>query len=191
MTTFACCRFSGKRAEGAGMHPSRVWRELYCPRPGERGTLGHALAYNLGNFLRTFATGADQDWREGREPRPLCRLPDGRGRHSEKPFPRHPAADRRTPATAGHVNSMRRTASRVSSQNNGDARLDDRPFAVVRLAGGRSGAYVYPTTRCPFCKGCQRRQSQPDRDLYLENLGSREPAPASQRALARNAPPKR
>jgi hypothetical protein len=29
MTTFACCRFSGKRAQGAGMHPSRVWRELY------------------------------------------------------------------------------------------------------------------------------------------------------------------
>ena len=24
MTTFACCRFSGKRAQGAGMHPSRV-----------------------------------------------------------------------------------------------------------------------------------------------------------------------
>jgi hypothetical protein len=50
----------------------------------------HALAYNLGNFLRTLATSepikdwslkADQDRREGREPRPLCRLPDGRGRH--------------------------------------------------------------------------------------------------------------
>src|SRR5437870_13657059 len=55
----------------------------------------HALAYNLGNFLRTLATPepikdwslddlegqADQDRREGGEPRPLCYLPDGRGRH--------------------------------------------------------------------------------------------------------------
>jgi Transposase DDE domain group 1 len=51
----------------------------------------HALAYNLGNFLRTFATPepikrrvADepqgethQDWREGRQPWALCRVPDG------------------------------------------------------------------------------------------------------------------
>jgi hypothetical protein len=29
MTTFACCRFSGKHAQGSGMHPSRVWLELY------------------------------------------------------------------------------------------------------------------------------------------------------------------
>jgi hypothetical protein len=56
----------------------------------------HALAYNLGNFLRTLATPepikdwsltslkreADQDRREGRRPRPLCRIPYGRGRHS-------------------------------------------------------------------------------------------------------------
>jgi len=53
----------------------------------------HALAYNLGNFLRTLATPepikdwsltslgeVDQDRGEGHQPRPLCHLPDGRGR---------------------------------------------------------------------------------------------------------------
>src|SRR5580658_6797916 len=52
----------------------------------------HALAYNLGNFLRTLATPepirdwsltepegkADQDRREGRAPRSLRRVSDGR-----------------------------------------------------------------------------------------------------------------
>ena len=49
----------------------------------------HALAYNLGNFLRTLATPEPiMDWslttlKEGAKgggPRPLCYLPDGRGR---------------------------------------------------------------------------------------------------------------
>ena len=62
----------------------------------------HALASNLGNFLRTLATPepikdwslttlkekADQDRREGRRPRALCRVPDGRGRHFEEPVRR-------------------------------------------------------------------------------------------------------
>ena len=80
----------------------------------------HALAYNLGNFLRTLATPepikdwsmttpageADQDRREGRQPRALCRLPDGGGRHSEKSLRRHPAHDRGTAAAAGRVNGV-------------------------------------------------------------------------------------
>jgi hypothetical protein len=37
---------------------------------------------------------ADQDRREGRQPRALCGVPDGRGRNSEKPLRRHPAVDR-------------------------------------------------------------------------------------------------
>ena len=73
----------------------------------------HALAYNLGNFLRTLATRADQglvtdklegqadqDRRESREPRPLCYLPDGRGRHRTANFPRDFAAHRGTAAAA-------------------------------------------------------------------------------------------
>jgi Transposase DDE domain group 1 len=75
----------------------------------------HALAYNLGNFLRTLATPepikdwslttlkreAHQDRREGRQPRPLCRLPYGRGRNSENSVRRYHAADRGTAATTG------------------------------------------------------------------------------------------
>src|SRR6516225_7814706 len=73
----------------------------------------HALAYNLGNFLRTLATRADQglvtdklegqadqDRRESREPRPLCYLPDGRGRHRTANVPRDFAAHRGTAAAA-------------------------------------------------------------------------------------------
>jgi hypothetical protein len=52
----------------------------------------HALAYNLGNFLRTLATPEPiKDWlltslkgREGGEPRTLCRLPNGGGRFHYK-----------------------------------------------------------------------------------------------------------
>jgi len=36
----------------------------------------------------------NQDRREGRRSRPLCRLPDGRGGHLPKPVRRYPAADR-------------------------------------------------------------------------------------------------
>src|SRR6202022_1426393 len=44
---------------------------------------------------------ADQNRREGRQPWPLRRIPDGRGRHPAKPFCRHRAADRGTAAAAG------------------------------------------------------------------------------------------
>jgi hypothetical protein len=50
---------------------------------------------------------ADQDRREGRQPRLLHRLPDGRGRHSENSVRRHPAADRGT-AAIGSRNDLKR-----------------------------------------------------------------------------------
>jgi len=56
------------------------------------------LAYNLGNILRTLATPEPiKDWslttlkeklinrHESRQPRALCRVPDGRGRDFEEP----------------------------------------------------------------------------------------------------------
>src|SRR5271156_1340353 len=48
---------------------------------------------------------ANQDRREGRAPRALRRLPDGRGRRSETSVRRHPSARRGTAAAAAHVNS--------------------------------------------------------------------------------------
>jgi hypothetical protein len=43
---------------------------------------------------------ADQDRREGGEPRPLHRLPDGGSRHPERPLCRYPAPDRGTAVAA-------------------------------------------------------------------------------------------
>ena len=50
---------------------------------------------------------ADQDWREGREPRPLHRLPDGRGRHPKANVPGHSTPHRRTTAAASACANMR------------------------------------------------------------------------------------
>jgi Transposase DDE domain group 1 len=74
----------------------------------------HALAYNLGNFLRTLATPranqelvpdqpegeANQDRRQGRQPRQLYRIPDGGSRHPKRPLCRYPAPDRGTAVAA-------------------------------------------------------------------------------------------
>ena len=74
---------------------------------------------------------ADQDRREGREPRPLRRLPDGRGRRSETSVRRHPSAHRGTAAAAGHVNSVTKfSLSRVPRKTTGDLRLDERKIDI-------------------------------------------------------------
>ena len=58
---------------------------------------------------------ADQDRREGREPRPLCRLPDGRGRHPTANVPGDFAADRGTTAAAATCARVRRRSSAFKS----------------------------------------------------------------------------
>ena len=52
---------------------------------------------------------ADQDRREGGEPRPLCYLPDGRGRHPTANVPGDFAAHRGTAAAATTSASVRRS----------------------------------------------------------------------------------
>src|SRR5262249_27021200 len=52
---------------------------------------------------------ADQDRRESREPRPLCRLPNGRSRHPTANVPGDLAAYRRTAAAAATSASVRRS----------------------------------------------------------------------------------
>src|SRR5215831_2575668 len=90
----------------------------------------HALAYNLGNFLRTLATTepikdvvaddlegqADQDRREGSEPRPLCHLPDGRGRHRTANVPGDFAAHRGATAAAATSAGVRCSMSCIQEQ---------------------------------------------------------------------------
>jgi hypothetical protein len=74
----------------------------------------HALAYNLGNFMRTLAMPrtaepwsltslrekAGQDRRQGRQPRPVRYLPDGRGRGAAPDARRNPDAHRPAAGTA-------------------------------------------------------------------------------------------
>ena len=64
-----------------------------------------------------------QDWREGRAPRPRCRLPDGRGRHSETSVRRHPSAHRGTTAAAGHVNSVISSICHAFQENPWETRV--------------------------------------------------------------------
>jgi hypothetical protein len=61
------------------------WTRLSCRSFAVRLQF-HALAYNLGNFLRTLATPEPiEDWSmttlKEKQPWSLRRLPDGRGRH--------------------------------------------------------------------------------------------------------------
>src|SRR6478736_5390579 len=61
---------------------------------------------------------ADQDRREGGEPRTLCRLPNGGGRHPTTNVPGDSAADRGTTAAATTRASMKRLiVTRVQAQS--------------------------------------------------------------------------
>ena len=109
----------------------------------------HALASNLGNFLRTLATPelikdwslttlkekADQDRREGRRPRALCRVPDGRGRDFEEPVRRESTNDRGVAASAGRINRVRRQqALRAPLKLTADVRHDGAGLDGVHRA---------------------------------------------------------
>src|SRR5262245_42739536 len=67
---------------------------------------------------------ADQDRREGRQPRPLRRIPDGRGRYPPANVRGDFAAHRRTTAAASARASMRRSWSCAHEQSTGGMRPD-------------------------------------------------------------------
>ena len=83
---------------------------------------------------------ADQDRREGGEPRTLRRLPNGGGRHPTTNVPGDSAADRGTTAAATTRASMKRRLSRVQEQSTGGMRPDASensqisPSTIVRAA---------------------------------------------------------
>src|SRR5216684_1815001 len=84
---------------------------------------------------------ADQDRREGGEPRTLCRLPNGGGRHPTTNVPGDSAADRGTTAAATTRASMKRLiVTRVQAQSTGGMRPDASensqisPSTIVRAA---------------------------------------------------------
>src|SRR5207244_8746460 len=67
---------------------------------------------------------ADQDRREGGEPRTLCRLPNGGGRHPTTNVPGDSAADRGTTAAATTRASVRRSKSCIQEQLTEGVRLN-------------------------------------------------------------------
>src|SRR5499427_9668698 len=75
---------------------------------------------------------ADQDRREGGEPRPLCYLPDGRGRHRTANVPRDFAADRGATAAATTSASVRRSMSCIQEQPTEGVRPNVRENGQIR-----------------------------------------------------------
>jgi hypothetical protein len=82
---------------------------------------------------------ADQDRREGGEPRPLCYLPDGRGRHRTANVPRDFAAHRGATAAATTSASVRCSMSCIPEQPTEGVRLNARENGQIRPSTKRSG----------------------------------------------------
>ena len=71
-----------------------------------------------------FAGEADQDRRQGGQPRPLRLVPDGRGRGAATNVPPHPAADR---PTVGAADASMRAAVTATGAMNGNPRVPASP----------------------------------------------------------------
>ena len=80
---------------------------------------------------------ADQDRREDRQPWPLCRVSDGRSRHSQKSLCRHSADDRGTAAAARCIDSVMRSAVPRPMILTGEVRLDEGRTSVFQRRTGR------------------------------------------------------
>src|SRR5215467_13173326 len=93
--------------------------------------------------LRIVAAEADQDRRQGGEPRPLHRVPDGRGRNPTADVPRDFAAHRGATAAVTTSASVRRSMSCIQEQPTERVRPNARENGQIRPSTKRSG---YP--RC-------------------------------------------
>ena len=62
---------------------------------------------------------AHQNRREGRQPWPLRRIPDGRGCHSEKSLRQHSAADCGVTTAARYIDSVTRSVVMLLIENYG------------------------------------------------------------------------
>jgi len=111
----------------------------------------HALAYNLGNFMRLAQDGrtvavdqpvgeADQDRRQGRQPRPLRHVPGGRGGGFAANVPRHLAPDRPTAGTIGT------SKDDPAQRRTGKVHLDDGPTAFAAMDEGEFERINAPTS---------------------------------------------
>jgi hypothetical protein len=144
----------------------------------------HALAYNLGNFMRTLAIPkaveswsltqpareADQDRREGRSPRPLRHVPNGRSRSLPADVCRHPVADR--PAAGPTCAGMTRARVQMRRTARGEvcADLGKRgAFCVsVRLTAALIVLCLW-RRRFAVCSSRSEARSWPQNSRYLAN----------------------
>ncbi len=152
----------------------------------------HALAYNLGNFMRTLAMPrggravadepqgkAHQDRREGGAPWPLRGVPVGRGRSAAANIPGHSAAHRGTATAAGpsvrHSTVMRATQRRercvVMTRNRC---LETPAVSKSPPLGGRNGYRGGPSLRREQRKRTLTLGMQAIRGISVKILG-REP----------------
>jgi hypothetical protein len=99
-----------------------------------------ALAYNLGNFMRTLAMPqqtepwslkpareADQHRHQGRQPWAVRYVSDGRGRGAAADVPGNPVADR--PASGAACPGMRSAGGQMRQTTTSEVRLESRPKA--------------------------------------------------------------
>ena len=105
-------------------------KSTHASRSGRYGWVAQRLA-DQGLVADESEGQADQDRREGSEPRPLCYLPDGRGRHRTANVPRDFAAHRGATAATTTSASVRRstvmrsraTDRRSASKCQGDGQI--------------------------------------------------------------------
>src|SRR5262245_8794405 len=100
---------------------------------------------------------ADQDRREGGEPRTLCRLPNGGGRHPTTNVPGDSAADRGTTAAATTRASMKRsivTRSSAIDRRNASPSENSQinPSTIVRAARAAGSQPYLPSGFQGRCK---------------------------------------
>src|ERR1700736_2882519 len=129
---------------------------LTCQSP----TPSAPTRWSVSRFGRTRSARTDQDRREDRQPWPLCRVSDGRSRHSQKSLCRHSADDRGTAAAARCIDSVMRSVSRIPSKTGGKVRLDDgnsansafvstseRPYTLRKRVRGDPGLPITTNRR--------------------------------------------
>src|SRR6516162_11594841 len=97
-----------------------------------------APAPRSGDALDCRRQSGAEERREGREPRPLCYLPDGRGRHPTANVPRDFAAHRGTAAAVTTSASVRRSMSCIQEQPTAGVRPNARENGRIRPSTKRS-----------------------------------------------------
>src|SRR5262252_1771216 len=129
----AKARSSGRDCRAKRSPPTRCGSS-FCARLQPRQFPAHAgdAGADQGLVADESEGKADQDRREGGERRPLCYLPDGRGRHRTANVPGDFAAHRGTAAAATTSASVRRSMSCIQEQPTEGVRPNAKENGQIR-----------------------------------------------------------